>query len=40
MNYREPEIWFDDVDEILLDRKPEQMKNQTDKLVKQESFTG
>ncbi|XP_071138287.1 uncharacterized protein [Mytilus edulis] len=37
---KEPEIWFDDVDDILLDRKPESSLKQSDKLVKQQSFTG
>ncbi|XP_052072519.1 uncharacterized protein LOC127710604 [Mytilus californianus] len=37
---KEPEIWFDDVDDILLDRKPESSEKQPDKLVKQQSFTG
>lgn len=35
---KEPEIWFDDVDDILLDKKLS--TDQADKLVKQESYTG
>ena len=38
--YREPEIWFDDVDDILLERKVSATEKDSDKLVKQESFAG
>ena len=38
--FRAPEIWFDDVDDVLLDKQPVSTLDQPDKLVKLESFTG